>query len=230
MKVELLLKHFTLPLVILFLLIPYNAIGITYNFTGIIDDITYHQLPGQESLPISKGDSLNGSFTYNYDPIAPLFGSYVATDLFSYHIQMNNFEILGSASAATYIQIGDNVDHGSGIKDEFYFLDEAAWGVYNGTYIDVSDSFVFSFVDSSATVFENTSLPITLDLSAFDQLNFGFQCYDYDNYSTDFGGHIDSFTLQSEPVPVPVPVPEPSTMLLLGFGLILTGLWKKIRN
>lgn len=192
-----------------------TAQAISYDFSGTFTDVTHLDM-GHEVLPVSTGDNFYGSLTYNYSPgtIANYWGGYAGYNILEYKIFFGDFVVRGGYDGlATFLYIINDDDYYGNTVDVFSYLDEAPIAVCQGRDIGVADNVEFSFVDSTYSVFSNTSLPQTLDLFLFDTLFLSFECYDYADYAVNFSGIIESFTVAH------TPVPEPSTLLLFSGGL-----------
>jgi hypothetical protein len=198
-----------------------------YTFSGTVTE-TRGSDPALASIAV--GDQFNGSFFYTYTTVPPDVGN-TSTDP---TVGRYDPGCLCAGFQVGYSLLVDGLGFGS-IKpnptpeysgymllavsdqpegDQFVVADyaqhyHAASGI-STEYLEISLS------DSSGTAFTSDSLPLSLDISAFDSAGIYFMTY----YGGSRPGEQVYGTIDTLRVfPPAAPVPEPSTLLLLGSGL-----------
>ncbi len=188
----------------------YSAKGLCNSWTGgDVSSSSFYQ-----GVDISINDLFIGGFSYNSD--APLTG--ISSDGHSgiYLDSVSNFVFslgtisLPSASLPATIFGGGLIVDNDGLFgwDNFFVTHGFASPEWFAT-ID------FNLMDHDGAVFDDFSIPTSLNLSDFETLYFtmGF-VREQDGDQLHLYGHFSNVTFSPEPVP------EPSSLTLLGIGLV----------
>ncbi len=177
---------------------PAAAGIVTYDFTATVTS--------QDSLGLSIGDVVTGSFSY--DNAVPDFNIGNTTNGVYFQSQTLYFSVGALSASAPFdvVTIDDSVDAN---PDR----------LFAGTISALEWAVVLRLLDATQTVFVSDSLPALLpDLSAFDQRIMEFELFnDEPDLVGEFTANITSLTLRE--------VSEPSSAALLGGTVLLAGLF-----
>lgn len=189
------------------------AIPVTYNFSGYIDSVqirdTSSPVGSKVSNIVAYGSHFNGIFSYDTSAAPISSGStyafYPASD---FSVTIDSIYSFTSASPEAFVL------NNNSCCDRF--------GMHETTGSDISsnitaDYMYLALTDGTDTVFSDTSLPVSLNLSDFGGWN---GIIISNNSSSGLGSTSDSYIVSGIITSI-TPVPEPSTLILLGIGLMI---------
>jgi hypothetical protein len=197
-----------------------DAAPITYRYSGVLDLVE-----DPASALLGSGVELGTAFTgtVTWDPNTPSTGTfpfeggtisaYPVNSVFRISALLGGVLNLDTATAtATVSDDTDNRDLFEMSSGNFLVFDAPNLG---------AGSIFFSAYDFSGAVFSTSaSLPMSLDLSAFDPVRFAFASYDGMGSYYFAQGDIRFLSLHS-------PVSEPGTLALLCLGTASLGLCRR---
>jgi len=195
--------------------VPQKALCITIDYSYIFSGEITRVWGGVTDGPsFVVGDPFFGllSYTYDSDAIAthnsPSGNSSVYSRPFNYMILFKDYFLYGGFNRDLSVSNGSEM----GVNDSLYFLDGSPQGPFtigSGLWVD---DFWMQLLYNSSAAFNDTSLPIGLNMDQMCEMTLGFGILrGYVQEEMSINGRITSIT--------PVPTPEPSTIFLLGAGL-----------
>lgn len=182
--------------VFIFMSISVMAVTVEIEFSGYIDSITSN--PGNVLGDLVLGQAFSGLLSYSdvpdQNPGSNNYGNYSQDASISVDL---------GTKTVSYIDDYVYINVYNGTSDEFDFAVDGGEVDFNFTYFGIS------LIDSTASVYDDASLPMEFDISDFDSRRFKIYGYALPNW--------DWFEVDGEITHIAV-VPEPGTVLLFCLG------------